>query len=130
MPFLDENTIARLATKLGVSLNVTTKQSLFIVPSGKSAEITKVKIRNVSAAAITADAGFGADAGATDFRADVQFDGLTAAGKGVDIEPFHGVETSPVPATVETYAAGADLGIKVGTVAAVTVDIEVFGYLI
>ena len=130
MPFLDKNAIGRLATKLGISLNVTTKQSLFIVPSGQSAVITSIVVRNVSAAAITADAGFGADAGATDFRSAVQFDGLAAAGDGVIVEPFHGGSASPVPGTIKTYAAGGDLGIKVGTVAAVTVDVDVFGYMI
>lgn len=130
MPFGDENAISRLATKLGISLNVTTKQSLFIVPSGKSAVITSVVVRNVSAAAITADAGFGADASATDFRSAVQFNGLAAAGDGVIVEPFHGASASPIPGTIKTYAAGADFGIKVGTVQAVTVDVDVFGYLL
>ncbi len=130
MPFGQYRSLALLARVTGVSLNTTAKQTLFTVPSGTIAVVTHVIVRNASGAAVTADAGFGGDAGATDFRSGVQFDSLSAAGKGLPVEPYDGGSgASPTPGPIEQYAAGVLFGIKVGTVAAITVDIDVFGYL-
>ena len=126
---LRENAITLLARKTGLTLNITTKQSIFIVPTGKSMIVTHCLVRNVSAAAVTADAGFGGDAGATDFRAAVQFDNLAVAGDGVMVTPDDGGASSPVPGKMKTYAAAVDFGMKVGTVIAATVDVDLYGYL-
>lgn len=129
MAFGREKSMALLSRSTGISLNTSTKQTLFTVPSGKTAVITHVVVRNASGAATAADAGFGGDAGATDFRAAVQFDNLAAAGDGVIVTPDDGGAASPVPGKIKQYAAGVAFGIDVGTLAAITVDIDVFGYL-
>jgi hypothetical protein len=123
MPALRENAITRLVTVTGISLNTAAKQTLFTVPTSKSAIITAVILRNVSAPAATATAGFGGDTPATDFRAAFTLAGLVAAGDGQHIEPLDG-------GTLKTYAAGALFGIDMGTLVAATVDVEVYGYLI
>ena len=120
----------KLATKTGISLNIGTKQSLFVVPTGESAVITAVVLRNVSGDASLGDAGFGADTPATDFRAAVQFDNLAAAGDAILIAPDDGGASSPVPGKIKTYAAGDDFGIDVGTTLLPSVDIDVLGYLL
>ncbi|MEE9609548.1 MAG: hypothetical protein V3U03_17560 [Myxococcota bacterium] len=129
MPALRENALTKVASKTGVSLNTTVKTSLFIVPTGKTFVATHVLVRNVSGPAPAADADFGIGAAANDFRASVQFDNLAATGDGVMVTPYDGGASTPVPGKVETYAAGDDFGIKVGTVVAVTVDVDVFGWL-
>lgn len=129
MPFGREKCTALLSRSLAVTLNTTAKQTLFTVPAGKTMVVTQVVVRNASAGAPTADAGFGGDASAIDFRAAVQFDNLAAAGDGVIVAPDDGGASNPVPGKIKQYAAGVAFGIKVGTVAAITVDIDVFGYL-
>lgn len=130
MPALRENAITRLATVIGVSLNTGAKQTLFTVPTGKSAIITMVVLRNASAAATTADAGFGGDTPATDFRAAVQFNGIAGIGDGMIVTSENPDDPSPQPGTLKTYAAGVLFGIDMGTLVAATVDVDVFGYLL
>jgi hypothetical protein len=128
MPFGREKCLALLA-RINLSLNTTAKQTIFTVPAGKTLVVSQVVARNVGAAAPTADAGFGGDANATDFRAAVQFDNLAAAGDGVIVTPDDGGASNPVPGKIKQYAAGIAFGMKVGTTAATTVDVDLFGYL-
>lgn len=130
MPALRDNAITRLSTTIGVSLNNAAKQTLFIVPTGKSAIVTHVILRNASASATTADAGFGGDTPATDFRTGVQFNGLAGVGDGVIVTSENPDDPSSQPGTIKTYAAGVLFGIDMGSLVAATVDVDVFGYLI
>lgn len=130
MAALTDNSITRVATVTGVNLSNTAKQTLYTVPPGKTFVATHVVLRNATASAATADAGFGGDAGATDFRSGVQLDNVDAAGKGMIVTPHDGGSgASPVPGEIVEYAAGADFGIKVGTTVGANIDVDVFGYL-
>lgn len=129
MVALQKSALTKLATVTGLSLNITTKQTLYTVPVSENAVISHVVVRNASGAAPTADAGFGGDASATDFRSGVQFDSLAAAGDGLVVTYENPDDPNPTPGKVKTYAAAAIFGMKVGTTVAATVDVDVFGYL-
>jgi len=130
MASLRTNAITRVATVAGVSLNTTTKQTLFEVPPGYTFIPTDVILRNASAAASTADADFGGNAAADDWLGTVQFDNLAGVGDAITVHP-RGLKSGDLTANPTTeYAAGTEFGIKVGTTVAATVDVDVFGYLV
>lgn len=129
MAGLRSNAVGRLATVAGVSLNIATKQTLYTVPTGKTAVVTEVIVRQPSATAAALDASFGGNAAANDFRSAVQFDNLVATTDAISVRPDPGTGATPVPGPSEIYPAGTAFGIDVGTTGAVTVTIDVFGFL-
>ena len=130
MPDMDTLAESILATVVGFSMNVGSKQSLYTVPPGKTAIITKVVARNASATIATADGDFGFDATCTDWRQNVNFDGITGSGRMIVIEPYDGGLTSPAPEGQDEGGAGEVFGYFGGTLVAATVDMDIIGYLV
>lgn len=113
----------KLATVTGVNLNVTTKTTLYTVPAGKVAYVTRVVVRDPSTDLTTAEFGVGYDANATDVIANAAHTALT----GPTL-----YEAIAAKAGAKEGAAAAVLGLKCGTAqgAAATATIDVFGYLV
>jgi len=126
MARLAKETITRLATVAGLSLNVATKQTLITVPTGVNGMVvTKVVFRNASASAAAATAALGGNASANDWKTLVNFTNLTTTTRAITVTP----ETiNATPVAHETFVPGTAFGIDVGTLAAVTVTCDVFGY--
>jgi hypothetical protein len=113
----------RLAVATGVDLNVGTKTTLFTVPIGTTAIITRVVLRSASASVTTAEFSFGYNAMADDVLGSRGYSDITASSQYAILEPGYGV---PVGASEEVF------GIKCSTLqgSALTVTVDVFGYLI
>lgn len=114
-----------LARGVSVDLNSTTKQTLYTVPTGRDCIITKIVIRNASAAVTTANGGFGWDAGGSSVIAHFDiFNHLIGTGVYAIKEPD---ATSPVKG-----ASTSVLGFKATTPegSARTMVVDVFGYLL
>lgn len=112
-----------LATKDLANLNVTTKTSIFTVPAGKTAIITRLVLRNASISLTTASFGFGFDAGATD----------------VDGSTTHTELTGPTLASQTIVLSGAKVGAaadvfgikcSIAQGAPATMSVDAFGYLV
>jgi hypothetical protein len=130
MPNLNENALTRVATVTGVSLNTTSKQTLYTVPVGMSFVPTLVIVRNVSADASTGQGQFGGNAAADDWLDDVELSNLDAAGEAIAVRS-RGINPagSGIPDKAEVYAETVEFGFKMNTTVAATCDMEVFGYL-
>jgi hypothetical protein len=115
------NSDTLLSTVSSVDLNTSTKTTLFIVPTGKTCVITKVVIRNASAALVLASVGFGFDARAIDVIASTTYASLTGATLAAIVSPVLG---SKVGSAADIF--GCKCTILQG--APVTVTIDVFGY--
>lgn len=69
MSALNENSLALLSSTASVDLNTTaTETNLFTVPTGKTAIITHVVIRSLSADSTASTVSFGVSGTATEFR--------------------------------------------------------------
>lgn len=117
-------TESRLALVSGINLRSTAKQTLYIVPGGRSCVITRVVIRNASAAITAATGTFGFNAAADDVIAVLD---LTSLANSTFYATGYPVATGAV------MGSGGDvLGFR--TVAqeatADLVTMDVFGYLI
>jgi hypothetical protein len=116
-----------LATVAGVDWNVGTKTTLYTVPGGKSAVISRVVIRNASSAVTTASVGFGFNAGADDWIIPLTFAGLTTSGKVAVLIAGQGViDAGELGTAGQIFGCQAD--ILEGS--AQTVTIDVIGYLV
>lgn len=114
--------LRKLATVTGVDLNVTTKSTLYTVPTGKSFIPTHVVVREASTSLTTASYGFGFDTGATDVIADATHTELTGSTLYTILSAKAGAK----------LGAAADIfGVKcsVAQGAAATATIDVWGYL-
>lgn len=112
-----------LASVAGVDMNTATASTLYIVPTGKSAVITKIVIRNPSTSLTTASYSFG-------------FTG--AAYNDVIADATHTELTGSTLYTVLSAKVGAKVGIAGDILkvlmnilqgGAATTTVEVFGYL-
>lgn len=114
-----------LATVASVDLSAAGKTTLYTVPAGKTAVITRVIVRNASADISAATHGFGGDANATDWMAAQDLTALTAADDAIMLHPSAGT-------LFKVYAAATAFGMKptVAEGAADTVTVSVFGYLV
>jgi hypothetical protein len=113
----------RFSATTGVDLNVTTKTTLFTVPTGKTAYITKIVVRDASASLTTASFGFGYNANADDVVASATHTTLTGGTLYEIIRPAAGALEG---------AAAAVFGVKctIAQGSAATVVIDVFGYVV
>ena len=134
MAALRENAITRLATVSGVDLNGSagTETSLYTVPTGKTAIITKVIVRTASASAASAVITLGKTGGTCDeFRGDQTLTNLDATNKYIEINLDQG--TNDTPEGSETFVGGTDVfGVEITTAhgSSVTAVFDVWGYLI
>lgn len=112
-----------LATKDLANLNVTTKTSIFTVPVGYTAHITRIVVRKASTSLTTASFGFGFDASASDVDGSTTHTELTGATLMSQIIVLSGAKVG---------VAGDVFGIKcsIAQGAAATVSVDVFGYLV
>lgn len=113
--------ITKLATRVDISLNTTTKQTLYTVPTGYKCFITQIVVRDASGSLTTAAYGFGYDANATDVITSTTHTELTGNTLYTVLNPKVGAKMG---------VAADVLGVKVNTTQAFTVDIDVFGYLV
>jgi ethanolamine utilization microcompartment shell protein EutS len=113
----------RLATNAGVDLNAAATPTLYTVPAGKTAIVTKIVLKNASISLTTWSGSFGFT-GATynDVIADATHTELTGPTLVTKLQPKIGALQG---------VAAATLKLKNNTLqgAAATVDIDVFGYL-
>ena len=120
---LGSNVESILATVTGIDLNVTDKQTLYTVPTGKTLVPTKIITRSASTSLTTAVFGFGFNASANDVVAAALHTTLTGNTLfAVDV-PIAG---SKVGAASDVF--GLKCSIAQGAAATVTVD--VIGFLV
>lgn len=110
----------RLAKVAAVNLNVTTKTTLYTVPTGRSCLVLYVVVRAASTSLTTASYGFGFDANATDVIAEATHTELTGNTLYTVLQAKAG---SKIGAAADVF------GVKCGTGqgGAATVTVEVYG---
>jgi hypothetical protein len=112
----------RLSSTASVNLNVTTKTTLYTVPTGKTLIVDHVVIRLASASLTTASFGVGFNANADDVVADATHTELTGNTLYTRLAPKVGAK---IGAATDVF--GLKCSIAQGAAATVTVD--VFGWL-
>jgi len=133
MGYLRENAITLLESTSGVDLNgvAGTETTLYTVPVGKTAIVTHIIIRNMSADAAASVVTFGKTGGSCDeFRGDQTLAALSAVGKYTVIYLDQAVNDTPESA--EEFDAGESVGVEITTPAggACTCTVDVCGYLV
>ncbi len=126
MPDILEESIGRLITVSGVDMKTAQKNTLYTVPTGKTAYVVFVVIREPSASmAGGTDYDFGTGANADTWRQTVNLSSMTTS--GTDYMVISGADVTKYT----DNAAAAVFGIKViaGTSVACTATIDVFGFL-
>lgn len=126
MSALIENSIARLSTTSGVDMKTAQKNTLYTVPTGKTAYVVFVVIRETSASMSGGtDYDFGTGANADTWRQTVDLSSMTTT--GTDYMVISGADVTKYTDS----AAASVFGIKVitGTTASCTATIDVFGFL-
>ncbi len=124
--FLNEHAITRLATVTGVDMKTAQKNTLYTVPTGKTAYVVFVVIREPSASlAGGTDYDFGTGANADTWRQTVNLSSMTTA--DTDYMVISGADVTKYT----DNAAAAVFGIKpiTGSTGAATATIDVFGFL-
>jgi hypothetical protein len=124
--------ITKLATVEGIDLELTTKQDLYTVPTGKICIPTLVIIRNASVTPDDINFKFGFNAGSDDVGLSNTLNLLTSALSAIQIAPATGSLTEQLQFYRKLGAAAEVLGCIMASANSVpcTVDIDVFGYLI
>jgi hypothetical protein len=112
----------RLSSTAAVNLNVTTKTTLYTVPAGKSAVITRMVIRNASTSLTTASCGIGFDASGADVVASETWVELTGA-------TLYTVRLAKDGSKVGAAADVLGLKCSIAQGGAATATVDVFGYL-
>ncbi len=123
---LIENSIGLLSTTTGVDMKTAQKNTLYTVPTGKTAYVVFVVITEPSASmAGGTDYDFGTGANADTWRQTVNLSSMTTL--GTDYMVISGADVTKYTDNV----AAAVFGVKVitGTTAACTATISVFGFL-
>jgi hypothetical protein len=123
--------ITKLATVTGIDLQVTTKQSLYTVPTGKICVSTLLLVRNASTTPDDIVFSFGFNGSANDLGSIQDLQTLTSALRC--IQPSATGSLSAALQQPRALGAAADvLGCIMASANSVpcTVDIDVFGYLI
>ena len=126
MTDLLESGIGRLSTTTGVDMKTAQKNTLYTVPTGKTAYVTHVVVREPSASMSGgSDYDIGTGANADTWRQTVNLSSMTTS--GTDYMVISGADVTKYT----DNAAAAVFGIKVitGTTAACTATIDVFGFL-
>ncbi len=126
MPDMIEEGIARLATVAGVDMQTVQKNTLYTVPTGKTAYIVMVVIREPSASlAGGTDYDLGTGAAADTWRQTVDLSSMTTA--DTDYMVISGADVTKYTDS----AAASVFGIKpiTGSTGAATATIDVFGFL-
>ena len=126
MSALIENSIARLSTTSGVDMKTAAKTTLYTVPTGKTAYVTHVVVREPSASMSGGtDYDIGTGANADTWRQTIDLSSMTTA--NTDYMVISGADVTKYTDS----AAASVFGIKVitGTTAACTATIDVFGFL-
>ena len=126
MADLRENSIALLSSTAGVDMKTAAKTTLYTVPTGKTAYVTHVVVREPSASmAGGTDYDIGTGANADTWRQTVDLSSMTTL--ATDYMVISGADVTKYTDSV----AASVFGIKVitGTTAACTATIDVFGYL-
>jgi hypothetical protein len=121
MAALSENAITRLSTTTGVDMKTAASTTLYTVPTGKTAIITHVVIRNNSASL----AG-GTDYDFTGWRQTVDLSGMTTV--STTFRVIYATDNTSYTAT--TAGTAFQITVSTGSSAACTATIEVFGYLV
>jgi len=132
MPDLKEKSIGLLNSTAAVDLNgaPAAETTLYTVPVGKTAIITHVVIRTLSASAASAVITLGQTSGACDeFRGDQTLSALDGVTKYVVIDNDQGTNDTPEGGIL--FAATTAFGVEITTAhgTAVTAVFDVFGYL-
>jgi hypothetical protein len=122
MIYADSKLIGVLAANMNPAGGTPVMAVLYTVPAGKSCIITKVIIRNSSGNLTTASISFGFDANGSDVIADGTRTYLDGATKYGLIPPVNG-------AVVGIAAGTFKVAVNTKQGAAMTIDIDVFGYL-
>ncbi len=123
---LIENAISRLSTTTGVDMQTVQKNTLYTVPTGKTAYVVFVVIREPSATlAGGTDYDIGTGAAADTWRQTVDLSSMTTA--STDYMVISGADVTKYT----DNAAAAVFGIKpiTGSTGAATAVIDVFGFL-
>ncbi len=121
-----ESAIGRLNTTSGVDMKTAQKNTLYTVPTGKTAYVTSVVIRETSASlAGGTDYDLGTGANADTWRQTNDLSSMTTA--GTDYMEIRGAANTKYT----DNAAASVFGIKVitGSTAACTATIDIFGFL-
>ena len=124
---LEQKAEKLLATVAGVTMTAAGgKVTLYTVPAGFKAIITKIVVRTISATLAGATSNsWGGDSNADDFKTGVDLSSITSpSGKVYQV-------TNPNAAIIE-YAAATVFGYKptTGSTGAATATMDVFGYLV
>ncbi len=126
MPEVDENTITRLVTVTGVDMKTGGLTTLYTVPSGKTAYIFAVCVREPSASmAVGTDYDFGTGATANTWRQAIDLSSMTTLATdymfitGADVTKYTDCATASV----------FGIYVNTGTSAICTATIDVFGFL-
>jgi hypothetical protein len=112
--------IGLLKTTNDIDLNVAGTHVLFTVPISKTCIISQIIIRNPSVALVGVAFSFGFDATGTDIKANSTYAAVNATTKYTIVEPIAGATNG---------VAGETLKLYVNTTQAVTLDVDVFGYI-
>ena len=126
MSSLNEYSICKLATVSGVDMKTASKTTLYTIPTGKTAYIFAVCVRESSASmAGGTDYDIGTGANADTWRQTVNLSSMTTL--ATDYMFITGADVTKYT----DCAAASVFGIKVitGTTAACTATIDVFGFL-
>lgn len=131
MSRLIENSIGRLSSSAGCDLDAAdgTEKLLYTVPTGKTAIITHVVIRTLSADASTAVVTFGVTGTADEWRGDQALSALDGATKYVVIFCDQGTNDTPEGGILFTAGVGFYMEITTKHGVGVTATVDVFGYL-
>ncbi len=126
MTALNKNAITRLSTTTGVDMQTVQKNTLLTIPTGKTAYVTSVVIREPSASlAGGTDYDFGTGANADTWRQTVNLSSMTTA--DTDYMVISGADVTKYT----DNAAAAVFGIKpiTGSTGVATATIDCFGFL-
>lgn len=126
MADLKEKSLALLSTTTGVDLKTAATTSLYTVPAGKVAYISHVVICNTTASlAGGTEYDFGAAAGVTSWKQNVDLSSLTTSGTDYII-----IDGNNAKYTEEAAASVFSIKVVTGSTAACTGTVHVFGFLL
>lgn len=131
MAELNENSICRLNTVSSVDMKTAGATTLFNVPSGKSAVITHIVIRALSASLSSGtDYNFGGNSSDyNDFKDAVNLSGITGGSTVYTIVTQH-QGGSIVSSVLQSAGDAFKINVITGSSAACTATIDTYGYLI
>ncbi len=131
MAQLRENSITRLATVSSVDMKTAGATTLYTVAVSKSAVITHVVIRALSASlAGGTDYNFGGNSSDfNDFRDAVNLSGITGGATVYTIVTQH-AGGNVVSSTLQSASDNFSINVVTGSTAACTATIDVYGYLV